>query len=313
MPHEHSLRKWLRLFVLLISMSSCQGIALAAASSDTEKKWLFYEVRKEEKLLAYVFGVVHYPVGEKQLPAKVYAALEKSSAVHFELNFFDPEQAATSNQMLTTNAKGAALPEILLPETIATLEGLYDHYQLPAENRRVVDRWTPYMAILALSGRCEQTRSSGPVPERAIYEYAKLSKIPLGASLEDAQEQLKWLSALSPEQWNRYVQAYAPWLKDPHCGDKVALSLGKVRDRMLLGDADGAQSEYMRFYSEVVPVQWFQTDYFLTARNGPMADKIARLAESGGPHFFAVGAVHLGGERGVLRQLREKGYQLIQR
>lgn len=47
----------------------------------------------------------------------------------------------------------------------------------------------------------------------------------------------------------------------------------------------------------------------LFGRNRVMADRMASMFEES-PHFFAVGAAHLGGGKGVLRLLKQKGFRV---
>ena len=47
-------------------------------------------------------------------------------------------------------------------------------------------------------------------------------------------------------------------------------------------------------------------------RNQAMAEKIARMIEAGGKPFVVVGALHLVGEKGVVRLLEDAGYRLRQ-
>jgi len=59
-------------------------------------------------------------------------------------------------------------------------------------------------------------------------------------------------------------------------------------------------------------VQLFE-EYMLALnyiRNEIMAERAVEFLESGEQYFFVVGALHLQGERGVIRLLQEKGFSV---
>ena len=81
---------------------------------------------------------------------------------------------------------------------------------------------------------------------------------------------------------------------------------------MVKGDAESIFDEYMRFYSQDIPVKWFHEQYFLVARNIPLSEKMVKILQSGQTPFFLMGAAHLGGASGLIALLQKKGYQVIQ-
>ena len=169
------------------------------------------------------------------------------------------------------------------------------------------------MAVLTLGAPCTRFTADGAAPERVIYEFAKLAEVPIGEGLEDAEAQLGRLSTLSREQWDSYVNAHLAWLKDGRCNERFLGNIHRMWANLLEGDADAMYEEYMRFYTEVVPARWFQHDYFVTVRNGPMVEKMVRLVTPESPVFFSVGAIHLAGPEGIVALLQQRGYQVEQK
>lgn len=284
-----------------------------AVAHDAEDKWLLYEVWHDQKLLAYLFGAIHHPIGDVKVPGKVFSALEKSASLQLESNFFDPQLATDTQRMLTSNPDGKMLSDVLLPQTVQTLDELFTFHKFPPASRASINNWTPFMAVMTMTMPCTRVSAAGAAPERVIFEFAKLAKLRIGEGLEGPQEQFGRLTSLSKDQWQSYVQAHVAWVKDLRCGERFADSTRKIWKYMLQGDADAMYDEYMRFHTEVVPTAWFQRDYFLSVRNRPMVEKMLTMTDSDLPTFFSVGALHLGGPEGIVSILRQKGYRLVQR
>ena len=308
------------LFAFIVSGPDClAGSETKSATKDIapsgieQGRWLLYEVRQEKNLVAYIFGSAHNPIGDVRIPQNVFDSLRRSKIIFFEFNFFDNKLVDEANSILMTNAHGALLSEILLPQTVLTLEDLYAFNRLPVEGRVRINTWTPYMAVLALNVPCSVVPVGGGAPEKVIYEFAKLINLPIGPGLEQPLDQLGRLAEISKEQWDSYVQAHVAWLKDPQCPSRLDLNNKRIWAGLTKGDADAIYDEYMRFYTEDIPTAWFQEKYFLTVRNAPMVERIVAQLKPNAIPFFSIGAMHLGGPNGIVKQLRQKGYQVIQK
>ena len=78
------------------------------------------------------------------------------------------------------------------------------------------------------------------------------------------------------------------------------------------GDAAGAEQLVAQLHrdAEAKPFERFFVDTLLDARNKSMADKAESTMERHGTTFFAVGTLHLFGQRGLLREFEARGYRV---
>jgi uncharacterized protein YbaP (TraB family) len=85
-----------------------------------------------------------------------------------------------------------------------------------------------------------------------------------------------------------------------------AFTQEKLLELYLRGDLDALQ----RFMKSYLSVQDSLYEEVIVKRNVLMLDKIIGLLKSPEPFFCAIGAGHLGGEDGILQQLRARGYKV---
>ena len=215
--------------------------------------------------------------------------------------------------MLTTNEAHKPIKDVLRPTTYKLVEELIYLTKFPEQNRHLLEYWSPFMAITALSTECTKMNLKGTPPDTAILGFAMKNKIEVTQGLENVQEQLGWIRKLSTSEWHEYISAYSTWIKNKNCNHDSSKSMATVINAFLNGEVDALAEEYLRFYSQTIPIEWFQTKYLLTARNYSLAEKIEHITETGKKTFFSVGAVHLGGPNGILNLLRNKNYEIIQR
>jgi hypothetical protein len=283
----------------------------ANSVNTNQGRWLFFEIRKSNELKGYMFGASHTLVDAKALPRKIRDALQGSNTLVYEANYFDEGLKEEGAKILTSNPSEKTLDRMLLPQTYEKLQELYKFENIPSEAQSKMNLWSPYMAITVLDMKCTTIQMKGIFPESIIDNFAKRSGMKI-LGLETVNDQLGWLSQVSMSQWDDYFTAYENWIKDDNCSEKFASSYKKVSTDVVKGDAESIFDEYMRFYSQDIPVKWFHEQYFLVARNIPLSEKMVKILQSGQTPFFLMGAAHLGGASGLITLLQKKGYQVIQ-
>ena len=131
--------------------------------------------------------------------------------------------------------------------------------------------------------------------------------------MESVEDQLGWLSKLSTSQWDNYLSAYLDWLNNIDCRNISKRSIQKAWDGIVNGDVDSIYEEYVRFYTHDLKILWLQEEYLVTARNVTLKDKLVQVLNAESTPFFSIGALHLGGPKGILNLLRSNGYEVVQR
>ena len=170
-------------------------------------------------------------------------------------------------------------------------------YGLPEQFLRRMKPW----AVLALLS--QPAPQQGVFMDMALYQRAIAAGKPV-FGLESAEEQLAVMermplrdqlgmlrSALAqadqmPAMQNRLIETY-------QAGDLNAIAA--LADELAREDPSGLSRRYMHRLND--------------DRNDRMLTRMVPHIERGGA-FIAVGALHLTGERGLIRQLRGRGYRL---
>ena len=281
-------------------------------SSAQAKPWLFYEIRQSGKLRGYLFGVSHVPIGKILIPKKIQSSLANSTALVLESNYFDVNIQLQGSMALKSNPGGKSLQEILSPSVFARLNALYDSKQIPESKRAVANLWSPYLVATVMDSECTKFQAGGLSPESVIFRYAEVNGIRV-FGMESVEDQLGWLSKLSTSQWDNYLSAYLDWLNNIDCRNISKRSIQKAWDGIVNGDVDSIYEEYVRFYTHDLKILWLQEEYLVTARNVTLKDKLVQVLNAESTPFFSIGALHLGGPKGILNLLRSNGYEVVQR
>ena len=87
--------------------------------------------------------------------------------------------------------------------------------------------------------------------------------------------------------------------------------IGDIVSAWKKGDADGAFKLNQKGFNDPEAKREFD-DKFLYQRDVAMTRKIEELLRQPGPHFIAVGSLHLVGPKSIVEQLKAKGYRVEQ-
>lgn len=285
------------------SQNKLRSLFNAALISTLMSPLIFFPLTSEASLLykvegdqldqpSYVFGTMHvlcqqdFRTGDAMMQA-----LEEADQVVMELDLSDSSVAQKMNQMIM-NPDGPYLDQHLSPEQLTTLsdfvkaEAGVELTQIAAMRPFVISSM-----LVTQQLDCAQTASyelfftmqavSNQKPIKGLetveYQFGIFDQIPLA-------EQTQWL-------WEMAA--------DP---EKSKNLLNKLKDTYLAEDAEQLhqlivdQPEYEEY-----------TDMLLYQRNENWISQLETEFKSG-TAFVAVGAGHLGGERGVLQLLRDAGY-----
>jgi len=195
---------------------------------------------------------------------------------------------------------GTTLESLIGAERFARLRSALSKYQVPADWISRMKIWAAMMTL------------SVPPPETGFFMDFSLSLRAAGAGLkivglETLEQQLSFLEDMPMEQ----QLALLDQALEDH--DKVGEIHTQMVDSYLRGDLRGLKLQAEEQLDELAPeTKRYFMGQGIDARNLRMLESLlAHLAK--GRVFIAVGALHLPGETGLVRLLRDKGYSLTPR
>lgn len=255
---------------------------------------LFFRVERPGEAPSHVFGTIHLDDTRlHRLPPQVNLALLQGSRLVLETLIDEPAQA-TFTRLMELPA-GQSLADWLGGDVLARYDRLAAHYGMPAEQAHGLKPW----AATSLVGR--PRARSGRTMEDVLRETAQQMGRPV-FSLETIEE----LIAAQEEQ---PVEEQVAVLVDTIC-NHARIMADTVTLLELYGRGDLAAIAHQNESGhEDDPLFQRMNERMLYARSEQMVARIQEHLAAGGA-LVAVGALHLTGERGVLRLLEKRGYTI---
>ena len=279
------------LWASLVLFAGCLHGAVQAKDSA-----LFWALKKDGEHAGYLLGTIHSE--DPRVLDFPEAFIEKINANRFFAMEMVPDLPTLAR--LTTYMHyqdGTQLEDVIGPDRFARLSSLLGGYKIPAESLGQMKVWAVMMTL------------SVPPPKSGFFMDLSLSLRAAGSGLkviglETLEEQLSFLEDMPMEQQLQLL-------------DHALQEYGRVvevHDEMVdvylqgdLGVLERMAEEQMQSLDAAA------RDYFIeqgiVARNERMVQTVLPyLAEDS--VFIAVGALHLPGEKGLVRLLEQKGYRL---
>jgi uncharacterized protein YbaP (TraB family) len=148
----------------------------------------------------------------------------------------------------------------------------------------------------------------GFTPDAGIDGYLIRKATGSGKSvieLESGEQQLAVLDSLSATLQTAMLDEFLTSMdRTPQDVDGVIATWKK-------GDADAFFALNQKSFNDSEAKREFE-DKFLYQRDVAMTRKIEELLRQPGPHFIAVGSLHLVGPRSIVEQLKARGYRVGQ-
>ena len=295
-------RRWVTFSLLgAISLLTAGAVYGQSTSSAPTDRGLFWKIEKDGKT-SYLLGTVHVWKPE-WFPLN--PAIEKAFA---EAKTLAVEADAAKMDM------AAAVQRMMLPGS-ETLEGrlnrsLYERTM--AETARLsvpeaaVSKMKPWGVMLILAAT--KLQQLGFTPDAGIDGYLIRKANGSGKSvieLESGEQQLAVLDSLSATLQTAMLDEFLTSMEHtPQVVDGVIATWKK-------GDADAFFVLNQKSFNNSEAKREFE-DKFLYQRDVAMTRKIEELLRQPGPHFIAVGSLHLVGPRSIVEQLKAKGYRVGQ-
>jgi len=283
--------RWLVIFVCILFTS----ISFAAEV----QKGLFWQIKKPKATPSYIFATIHSEdTRVNQLPDKIRSYFEKADSVSLEMLLDMPTMLKASAAMLTTDEE-QSLDKLIDKELFTQVTEALRRYQVPPI---IAKKLKPWAIVATLSTPPPET---GEFLDLLLYKEAMKLEIDT-YGLEKVEEQLAIFEELS-------LEAQITLLKETIKNiDEMPVMFTKLHELYLQRDLTELQKfsiEYMMKNSEDKDL----TDKFyqriVNDRNITMIDRMLKRLQEGNA-FIAVGALHLPGEKGILKLLENKGYKV---
>ena len=256
---------------------------------------------------AYLFGTVHagkanwYP-----LPRAVEDAFEDSNVLVVEADITD-QHAMEKSASAMIYAPPDSLRNHVSRDDYARFSKMLARYKLPETQ---VAQMKPFLAVsLLVFGEWARL---GYLPQIGIDSYlikkakGEMKRI---AEIEGVDEQIRLMDSLTEAEVRTLFDGTLTALESGLTNEQITGMVGAWQ----FGDAN-LMLEIARRYNDQVPGAKEFEEKFIWSRHPEMLAKIeGYLNQSKERHFIAVGALHLSGPRGLVEQLKKRGYVVRQR
>ena len=285
--------------VSLLAASSAGGQSMPSiAQSD---RGLFWKVEKDGRT-SYLLGTVHAWKREwLPLNPTIEKAFAGSKTLVVELDAANMDMGSAVQRMLLAGSDTleARIGKSLYEQTTAEAARL----QVP---EAAIAKVKPWGAMLVLAAT--KLQQLGFSPDTGIDNYLIQKANASGKrviELESGDQQLAMMDALSARLQIAMLSEFVA------NSDRTLQVINDIVSAWKKGDADAAFKLNQKGFDDTEAKREFD-DKFLYQRDVAMTRKIEELLRQPGPHFIAVGSLHLVGPKSIVEQLKAKGYRVEQ-
>ncbi|BCB27654.1 hypothetical protein SKTS_25400 [Sulfurimicrobium lacus] len=203
--------------------------------------------------------------------------------------------------------EGKVLGDLLTPEMRDRLIKFLGKYHKPATELDRDKVWAAAAAVPFLAAMNTFPRNFGAASKSLDDYLAQRSlarKVPL-LGIETVREQVAWEDSLTIVEQQAFLIEVLD--SDENQGEAEQWLIRQFRK----GDIDALREDYLDKRANI-PAFGKAVEKFIFSRNETQAKRIDKMVRNGSECVFAVGAMHLGGEGGVIRLLRRHGYTIRQ-
>ena len=279
----------------LLSHADCRSMESTVTHHKTANDFsnaLLWEIAQDDRPASHIFGTVHVSDPKiTTLPPAVKSAL--LNADKFVMEIIPSAEASQAFAEMIYHEDNNMADYFDAP-FIKHINEILGRYQLPAE---AVIRIEPWAAFLIMSYPSYN-------PEPLDLKLLNLT-IDNGVETEGLETAIEQTTVFSELQINDQLQL----LLDAVCNyDAFEQSLEEMKQLYLKKDLTGLLT-LQRRYNYADALYRLLEKRLLTDRNRRMLERMIPMLDEGNV-FIAIGALHLGGEHGVLAGLRQRGYTI---
>ncbi len=283
------------LFSLLLSVTS-----VLAASSDKPFLWRV----SSDTATVYLLGSLHAAtIDMYPLPAPLYKAFDSSSYLVVEIDNrrTSPQQQLAMTQRYGIYHDGTTIDQHIAKKSWKKLQAYLQQRHMP---EALIKTMKPWLINLTITIN-EFTRLGYDTALGIDQHFLNKAAGKPVLELETLEQQLKILSAASDKQQEIDLLATLDNLED------FADVMTTMRTLWQQGDAEQLY-DAMQLEAEKYPNYKKQWKALLDERNTNMARKITSYLKGNATYFVIVGALHVGGQNGLLDLLGKKHYKIEQ-
>jgi hypothetical protein len=289
------MKRWLAFWLLLCA-------ALLQTQAHAELRAPFYEAARGKQVV-YVLGTLHVgQAGFYPFRPEIETALDQSTRLFLEIK---QEEAGVKQKLAHAMlCERPCLKEGISESEWNTLAKRLGHKEAALREVGKIRPWAAAI-VLSLADYTALGFSAEHGVEKYISQRAGKGKGPVG--LESADEQIRLFTEMPPaEQKEMLVQWLNMTAKERLNVSRELIELWKS------GDAEALHAWYKKIerqYSSSPETAEAFDRKFLIARNRIFVERLlSQISQAPGPHFLAVGALHLGGPEGALALLEKQGF-----
>ena len=290
---------------VLIVLLAFLGVARAQQAAPAQPKSRRFLMWKATSPSATVYLVGSIHVGDSSmypLPKEVESAFAAPKVLAVEINGKNADQAKVISlvQKYGVYANDDSLAKHLSKETQAALDDYCTRHNVPSMGMEKLKPWLVSISIAQMAWQ-----QAGEDPSLGIdMHFLDESKPPQRIDeLETMESQLAIFAEATEEEQQNML---ASILKQ---GDKVKELIKRTQAAYMAGDPEALQ-KVMAEQDDVGSKSLEKK--LLDDRNVAMAGKMEEYLKGKDPVFAVVGAAHIIGDKGIAKQLRDKGYKVEQ-
>lgn len=282
---------------------------LSAHTADTQakRKGIFWKVSSPTTEIHF-FGSIHVATADiYPLPAEIESAFKAASFLVVEL---DPFTGGATSQAMQAMQRGTypandSLDKHVSAETMELFRSFLEKNDFPPMTMAMLSRMKPGLAMTAVTVLVIEKMgmsadygvdkhfldiAHNPGTTKRIVELETMDdQLSVLFDLDDKLAEAALKSALKETTKEELTKLLASWKRgDVPSVEKMAL------------DTNGDEAAKTL------------NDRMINQRNDKMTEKIAEMLKGSDKGFVVVGAAHLLGERGLIEQLRKRGFKVEQ-
>jgi uncharacterized protein YbaP (TraB family) len=289
------------LIVLLAFFGAAQAQQAAPAQS-RPRRFLMWKATSPTTTV-YLVGSIHMSdSGMYPLPKEVESAFAAAKALAVEINIKNTDQAKMIElvQKYGLYTGDDSLTKHLSKETLAALDDYCTRHNVPRTGMEQLKPWVVAITIAAMAWQQAGEEPSLGIDMHFLNEVKPPQRID---ELESTESQFLIFAETSEEEQQNML---ASILKK---GDKIKDMIARTRAAYVAGDPDALQ----KILDEEDDVGSKSLEKkLLDDRNVAMTVKMDEYLKGKDPIFVVVGAAHIIGDKGIAKQLRDKGYKVDQ-
>jgi uncharacterized protein YbaP (TraB family) len=289
------------LIVLLAFLGLAQA-QQAAPAQPKPRRFLMWKSTSPSATI-YLVGSIH--VGDSSmypLPKEVESAFATAKVLAVEINIKNADQAKMIGlvQKYGVYTDDDSLAKHLSKETQAALDDYCTRHNVP---RMGMEKLKPWLVAISIAQMAWQ--QAGEDPSLGIdMHFLDESKPPQRIDeLETIESQFSIFAEATEEEQQSML---ASILKQ---GDKMKDLITRMQTAYTSGDP-GSLEKIMQEQNDVGSKSLEKK--FVDDRNVAMTGKMEEYLKGKDPVFVVVGAAHIIGDKGIAKQLRDKGYKVEQ-